>query len=395
MRKVCDVRERFLPAGSEGLQYCPVCGAHPFDFEDSRTIVPGDRALGDKGELGYLSGVFGPASFELGGCITSFRCRNGCHFAQVVSWTNKGTKMAWFADGEPLLPRVSASYKQVGCIKAHCRDNGLPLPWASFPCPHPEQFYDIEDAKNYIAALKAGDPLPVGGKSRAFALYPSLPDKHEEPATKECAKCGRDLPLSEFNEAHGSADGLMRVCRVCEAENNALAEQRRRAEAEEAARRQAAEAAAELERINAEKAAAAERRAEQEANRKRIEDERKRAAAEASLPAMPKKPDSMRPATTGAPKPAAVAAGAPSKPAPEPSKPAKRVEPAGHPLGSVVSKMALSSETKSALAASGIDTLEALSALTRSQAAKKLHLGPGTVRRLSVEMARIGLSFAS
>ena len=36
--------------------------------------------------------------------------------------------------------------------------------------------------------------------------------------TKKCAKCGRELPLSEFQKNACSPDGLQRECRECKAE---------------------------------------------------------------------------------------------------------------------------------------------------------------------------------
>lgn len=343
MRRICDASERFLPKGAEGA-CCPVCGGGPYDFVDSRTVIPGDSALGDGGDLSIFKEGFGDTAFELGGFVAGFHCRRGCRFTLAGSWSQAGTELAWFADGDSLLPRVSMSGKQAGAISSHCRKNNLPLPWSSFPGDCPGQFYDIEDARDYISAIKSGKPLPVGGKSRAFALYPPRSDEREKADTKKCAKCGRDLPLSEYNKAHGSIDGLMRVCRVCEAENNAIAEERRKKKKEEEAER--------------------------------------RAAAEASLPAMPRKPDTMRPACTGVPKVAARASTAGGS------------LDLSHPIAPVLSSIALTSEARAALSSTGIDTFEALSKYSRSKASSELHLGPGTIRRLSVEMAKVGLSFA-
>lgn len=35
------------------------------------------------------------------------------------------------------------------------------------------------------------------------------------PATKRCAKCGRELQISEFNKNRNSRDGLQDTCREC------------------------------------------------------------------------------------------------------------------------------------------------------------------------------------
>lgn len=40
------------------------------------------------------------------------------------------------------------------------------------------------------------------------------------PATKRCAKCGRELPVSEFNKKRNSRDGLQDTCRKCFSDYN-------------------------------------------------------------------------------------------------------------------------------------------------------------------------------
>lgn len=40
------------------------------------------------------------------------------------------------------------------------------------------------------------------------------------PTTKVCTKCGRELPLSEFNKSKKSNDGLQSYCKECQSEYN-------------------------------------------------------------------------------------------------------------------------------------------------------------------------------
>lgn len=39
-------------------------------------------------------------------------------------------------------------------------------------------------------------------------------------ATKKCTKCGRELPVTEFNKNRNSKDGLQYICRSCFSEYN-------------------------------------------------------------------------------------------------------------------------------------------------------------------------------
>ena len=48
------------------------------------------------------------------------------------------------------------------------------------------------------------------------------PDKMTEEKTKVCSKCGRELPLSEFNKQKSKKDGLCYWCKSCAREYNKI-----------------------------------------------------------------------------------------------------------------------------------------------------------------------------
>lgn len=50
--------------------------------------------------------------------------------------------------------------------------------------------------------------------------------------TKKCAKCGRELPMTEFHKNRSQPDGLQAYCKSCIKERNKLRTLKRRAMAE-------------------------------------------------------------------------------------------------------------------------------------------------------------------
>ena len=64
--------------------------------------------------------------------------------------------------------------------------------------------------------------------------------KQQEAGVKVCKKCGRTLPLSAFGRGH-AADGLQGICKECKSEQGRLANARRREKEADAIRKAAAE----------------------------------------------------------------------------------------------------------------------------------------------------------